>query len=397
MLISKRSFVLTLLIGLALILAACGGSKKNEKPPAPPALQASPSVGESTPTPGEGPASTEVAVQPGATDTPGAVPPEPVYQDAAQLALADLSARLSVAPDRIEVLESNSALFLDQPLQCPDLPDENQDAYYVYLQYERFIYPYQAYQPADADTVVQACDDVLVDQEVLFVPTPDARTSLLDTIRADLRSRGVDTANGEFRTVRPVTWTDTALGCRVGLGEEVSPALIDGFLFVYVVGGVSYEYHADQSGERLVYCAPPEGYESVDALLAALQADEDLEVTVNGEEPATYNGLDAQGTLIELTDAGYRVGLFGFESNKVARAAAQRIDDPGVSHILVAGNVLVVMEENIPSVYSTLLDYAEEVRTPLLETPADAEQAPDDTTSAGETPLEATLPPTPSE
>jgi hypothetical protein len=271
------------------------------------------------------------------------------------------------------------------------------DAYYVYLQYERFIYPYQAYDTPDAGPVVQACEDVMADQDALYVPTPDARASLLDTIRADLESRGVDTANGEFRTVRPVTWTDTALGCRVGSDEYVSPALIDGFLFVFQVGGVSYEYHADQSGDRLEYCAPPEGYESVDALIAALQADEDLEITVNEEEPATYNGLDAQGTLIEMTDAGYRVGLFGFESNKAARGAAQRIDDPGVSHILVSGNVLVVMEENSPSVYSTLLNYAEAVRTPLLETAPETEEEPQDTTGTGETPPEATLPPTPSE
>ena len=397
MTISKKCFVLAMMIALALILAACGGNKKKEEQPAP---EASPSlVGELTPSPNEGPGSVTpgVAASPASTELAYVPPPETVYQDAAQLALADLSTRLSVAPDRIEVLDSDSSLFLDQPLECPDLSDEIQDAYYVYLQHEQFIYPYQAYQSTDVGTVVQACEDVMTDQEALFVPTPDARASLLDTIRADLESRGVDTTNGEFTTVRPVTWTDTALGCRVGPDEDVSPALIDGYLFVYVVGGVSYEYHADQSGDRLEYCAPPEGYESVDALIAALQADEDLEVTVVEDEPATYNGLDAQGTLIEMGDEGYRVGLFSFESNEAARGAAQRIDDLGVSHILVSGNVLVVMEENSPSVYSTLLDYAEEVRTPLLETPAETEEEPQNTTGTGETSPEATLPPTPSE
>ncbi len=400
MLISKKGFLLALVI--TLILAACGGGdkKKNEEP----APQASPLVGEWTPAPNEGPGPVTpgVASRPDPTNTPYVPPPEPVFQDAAQLALADLSARLSIAPDQIEVLESDSSLFLDEPLQCPELSDEYQDVYYVYLQYARFIYPYQAYQSAETGTVVQSCEDVLVDQEVLFVPTPDERASLLDNIRADLESRGVDAVNGEFRAVRPVTWTDTALGCRVGPDEEVSAALIDGYLIVYVVGGVSYEYHADKSGERLEYCAPPEGYETVDALIAALQADEDLEITVNEEEPATYNGLDAQGTLIQMTEDAYRVGLFGFESNKAARGAAQRIDDPGVSHILVSGNVLIVEEENSPSVYSTLLGYAEEVRTPLLETPAqseeETEEAPlEETTDTGEVPVEATPPPTPSE
>jgi hypothetical protein len=118
---------------------------------------------------------------------------------------------------------------------------------------------------------------------------------------------------------------------------------------------------------------------------------------VNEEEPAIYNGLDAQGTLIEMTDMGYRVGLFGFETNKAARAAAQRIDDPGVSHLLASGSVLVVMEENSPSGYSTLLNYAEEVRTPLAEEAlADTEEEPQDSAETGETLPEATLPPTPS-
>jgi hypothetical protein len=391
MLISKKSLWLVLMIGLALLLAACGGNKKNEEP----APETSPSVGEWTPGPGEGPGPVTHGVDTTPAPTEVAfVPPETVYQNAAQVALADLSTRLSVAPDQIEILDSDSSLFLNQPLDCPELSDESQAAYYVYLQYERFIYPYQAYDVPDAAPVVQACQDVLTDQDVLYVPTPDARTSLLDTIRADLESRGVDTANGEFRTVRPVTWTDTALGCRVGPGEDVSPAMIEGYLFVFEVGGVSYEYHADQSGDRLEYCAPPEGYQSVDALIAALQANEDLEVAVSEEGPAVYNGLDAQGTLIEMTDRGYLVGLFGFDSNKAARAAAQRIDDPVVSHILVSGNVLVVMEDNSPSVYSTLLDYAEEVRTPLLET--GTEEEPEDTTGIDETSPEATLPSTPS-
>ncbi len=77
-----------------------------------------------------------------------------------------------------------------------------------------------------------------------------------------------------------------------------------------------------------------------------------------------------------MTEDAYRVGLFGFESNKAARGAAQHIDDPGVSHIFVSGNVLIVEEENSPSVYSTLLGYAEEVRTPLLETPAQSDEEP---------------------
>ena len=73
-----------------------------------------------------------------------------------------------------------------------------------------------------------------------------------------------------------------------------------------------------------------------------------------------------------------------------------------MSHILVSGNVLVVQEENSPAVYSTLLNHAEEIRTPLLEEdapPADEEVPLDEEVPAEESaPAEgptSTLPPTP--
>jgi hypothetical protein len=310
--------------------------------------------------------------------------------------------KLKIAPDQIDVLESDSALFLGNPLDCPTLPDEKLDPYYVYLQVEQNIYPYQAYEDAEAGTIVEACADVLIDQEVLVVPTPGTRESLIELIRADLDTRGVDSTRGEFRVMRPVTWTDTALGCRAAAAERPTPALIKGYLVVYVVGGTSYEYHADASGERVEFCAPPEGFEKVDDLIAVLQENEELEVTVVEDEQATYAGLDEAGVLIQMTDDAYRVGLFEFKSNLDARRAAQRIDDPAVSHILVAGKVLIVQEENSPAVYSTLLEYAEEIRTPLLEEEATTsdEESPADEESPVEEPAPvegptATLPPTP--
>jgi hypothetical protein len=368
--------VILLISLLVTVLAACGGGgdkKDQEEQPGP---EASTLAAEWTPVPGEGPGPVDptVAARIDPTNTPYEPPPEPVFQDAVELARADLSLRLSIAPDRIKVLESDSSLFLDEPLECPALADEYQDVYYVYLQFERFIYPYQAYQLAETGTVVEACADVLVDQAVLYVPTPDVRATLLDVIRADLAARGVDATNGQFQTVRAVTWTDTALGCRVGPDEEITPAIIEGYLIVYVVSGVSYEYHTDATGARVDYCAPPAGYESAEAFIEALQANEDLEMTVVAGEAAVYNGLSVEGTLVEMTDDASRVGVFGFDTNTAARGAAQRIDDASVSHIFVSGNVLVVQEENNPVAYGILLNYAEEVRTPLLEEEAQPDE-----------------------
>lgn len=357
----------------------------------------SPPIAEWTPGPGEGPGPVNLtqAAQIDPTDTPFVPPAEPVFQDAVELARADLSIRLNVVPDRLKALESDSALFRDKPVECPALADEFQDVYYVYLQYERFIYPYQAYQSEETGTVVEACADVQVDQAVLYVPTPDVRATLLDIIRADLTARGVDAARGQFQTVRPVTWTDTALGCRVGLDEAVTSTIIEGYLIVYVVSGVSYEYHTDATGEQVHYCEPPAGYETVAAFMEALQVDEYLEMVIIEGETAIYNGLNVKGTLIELGDYASLVGVFEFDTNTAARGAAQRIDDAGVSHIFVSGNVLVVQEENDPIVYGILLNFAEEVRTPLLEEEAPPDEGVDEYGAGVE--FEATLPPTPGE
>jgi hypothetical protein len=388
----KRSkYGLWLILVVILILAACGGDDEDKKEPQDESVpDTTPLVAEWTPAPdeGPGPVTPEAAAQIDPTNTPYVPPPEPVFQNAAELARADLSARLSIAPDRITVLEAEASLSLSEPLACPALPDENQAVYYVYLQYERFIYPYQAYELPETGTTVYACEDVLVDQDVLYVPTPDSRATLLDLIRADLAARGVDSVNGEFQTVQAITWTDTALGCRAAPDEEITPAIIEGYLFVYQISGVSYEYHTDTTGERIAYCEPPAGYESVEALIAALQTNPDLEVTRVEGEAAIYDGLDTQGVLITMTEDAYRVGLFGFDSNTAARAAAQRVDDFDVSRIFVSGEVLVVQEENSPTVYSTLLDYAVEVRTPLLE------ESPDDEYAAPEA-VDTTPPPTP--
>lgn len=396
----KQRWLLALVIGLVLALAACGGDNDQKEEQVEAGTDVPPLPAEWTPAPGEGPGpvTPDDAARPDPTNTPFVTPPEPIFQSAVELARADLSLRLSIAPDRIKVLESDASLYLNEPLECPALPEEEPpDVLYVYLQYERFIYPYQAYESPSMGMVVEACADVMEDQQVLFVPTPDARATLLDMIRADLEAREVDTVNGDFEVVQAMTWTDSALGCPAGPGEEVTPSMIAGYLMVYVVSGVSYEYHTDQTGARVEYCEPPAGYESVDDLIAALQENADLGVVVAEEETAAYNGLQAQGVLIVMTDEGYRVGLFGFDSETAARGAAQQIDDPVVSRIFVSGNVLIVQEENSPAVYSTLLKYAVEVRTPLLEEKAEPEASEEEISEPVEgEEIETTLPPTPS-
>jgi hypothetical protein len=270
-----QRWLLALVIGLALVLAACGGDddQKDEQEEA--GTEVPPLPAEWTPAPGEGPGpvTPEDAARPDPTNTPFVTPPEPIFQSAVELARADLSMRLSIAPDRIKVLESDASLYLNEPLECPALPEEEPpDVYYVYLQYERFIYPYQAYESPSTGMIVEACGDVLEDQQVLFIPTPDARATLLDMIRADLEAREVDAVSGDFEVVQAITWTDSALGCPAGPGEEVTPAIIDGYLMVYVVSGV-YEYHRQNRGGNI---ANRPLVTSRWMTIAALQENEDL-------------------------------------------------------------------------------------------------------------------------
>ncbi len=366
----ERWVGLTLLLLLALLLAACGGDK-DEDAPMPPTV--TPGVSEDV-VAEEADEVGEVASEP--VSTPPPLPAEPLFQDATALARADLAAHLGVSLESIVVLEPETALLLVAPAGCPDITDEDVTPYTVYVQSGRSIYPYQVYEPSPgAEPVVERCDDVLVDEEALYVPTADVRALVLDAVRFDLQERNVDTGNATLRTFRTITWTDEALGCPPGPDATPVPALIDGYLVVFAVGDVAYEYHTDATGARVVLCESGTGFESVEAFITALEADENLDVTRVEDETAVYEGLNAQGTLVELTTRGYRIGVFAFGSPADARAAAAAIDDLDVSRIFVAGKVLIVQEENSPQVYSLLLRHAQEVRAPVIER-RDAEATP---------------------
>lgn len=369
-----RRVGLTISLLLALLMAACGGDK-DEDGPVPPTVTPGVSedvVAEEADEAGE--ATSETIPHP-ASVAP-TLPAETLFAGATALARADLAAHLEVSLESIVVLEPETALLLVAPAGCPDITDEDVTPYTVYVQSGRFIYPYQVYEPSPgAEPVVERCDDVLVDEEALYVPTADVRALVLDAVRFDLQERNVDTGNATLRTFRTIIWTDEALGCPPGPDATPIPALIDGYLVVFIAGGVAYEYHTDATGARVVLCESGSDFESAEAFITALEADENLDVTRVEDETAVYEGLNAQGTLVELTTRGYRIGVFAFGSPAEARAAAAAIDDLDVSRIFVAGRVLIVQEENSPQVYSLLLRHAQEVRAPVIER-RDAEATP---------------------
>lgn len=361
-----RSKLTSIIVGLLaiLVLASCkSGSKKN--PATTPSLTLTAAV--TAPVP-PATVSSLATSQPGPTLTPYLLPPDALFQEAAGRARVALAAQLNLSVEQITVLDSDTVLLLPPLVQCPDIQQEGVTPYYVYVQFERSIYPFQFYTPpGGGDMVVEQCGDVFQDQDMLYVPTSEANTTVEDKVKADLQSRGIDPSSGTF-LLQAVTWPDVGLGCPVAPEQPTpAPAFIDGYRVVYTLGGVQYEYHTDKTGQQLAFCAPPAGTDSVDAFIAKLQAVNNLDVSVITGEPATYQGLDAQGVRVELTSNSSRIGLFAFDTPEAARAAAQQIDDAGVSRIFVSGKVLIVQEENDPAVYNILLKYAEEVRAPIQE------------------------------
>lgn len=381
-----------LLIALALVvLAACGGDASDddddlaEVPPDATPVPAS-VLEETGPTEGPPP-------PPPPTYTPVTLPDESIFEAAAERARVDVAARLDVSLTEVEVLDADVPLLLDTALTCPEVAEDVGELYYVYIQHERFIYPYQFYELPEPDTetgdtlAVEACDDTLVDEEVLYVPTPNARADILALVEAELQAQGVDPTRGTFVTVRPMTWFDEALGCRLSAfdQEETTPAVIEGFLVVYELDDMRYEYHTDSTGARIEFCEQPIGYASIEAFVFTLKTKGEYDYVELEDQPARYDGLDADGLLVGLTPAEYRVGLFDFETPQAARLAAAQIDDEDVARIYVSGYVVIVQEENALEVYGILSQYAEEVRAPVderqqaLDATAQAEEAlPDD-------------------
>lgn len=350
----RRQGIVSVLVLLAVLLAACGGDGDQEVRPPSPAPTLTP---EPSPIPTEWPA--QAPYTPPATEE---------FAQASEEASVALATDLAVPAEEVTVLEPEAVLILGEPQECPDLPEDATDVYYLYAQHAEKIYAYQV-RPSSAEDVgllIERCEDVLIDPEVLYIPEQNPLAAPVDAVRADLEGRGVDPLAGAFSTVTEVLWTDEALGCPYGAGIlQPGAAAIEGYLIVYVLGGQRYEYHTDREGALVIYCAAPPGYESVERFVEALQTQfPDIEIAPVPPEDgaAVYDGLDAEGLLLALTDDAYRIGVFGFATAEEARAAAQAITSGGVSHLFVAGNVLIVQEENSLLVYSLLGQIAEEVR-----------------------------------
>lgn len=293
------------------------------------------------------------------------LPPEDLRALAGEFAVSDLAQRLDASPDAVEVLDPEQIVSAPD-LGCPAVDDPEVALYYVYLQYEAILYPYQYYQPSEPDTepVIEACNLSPAAADVLTPPEENPVLPVLDAVRGELGARGLP-ENGTFVKVSRHDWNNDALNCPLPVDVQPTPALISGYKVIYEANDITYEFHTDLLGEQIELCEAPIGFQTMDALLFHLESDNLLPYELT-EETVTYNGLDAEGVVIHLmTPTLRRIAAFNFETPTAARIAAEQIDDERVSKIYVAGYVLIVQEAFDPQVYGLLLGYAEEVRSPM--------------------------------
>jgi hypothetical protein len=369
-----RRIMIGTVIMLALmgVLATCGSEDKkdNKQEPSATPVPAATSTPTATRTPAAptftpGPGTVYPTVKASATVEPTLTPwptatitatftaDEALLADAIAYAQTDMVARINILPDQIEVVDPE--LVVAEDLVCPIPAAEDITVSMLYMRYENLIYPYQYY--TNGTLVVEACETTLTDASILVASTPDVRVNVLQGIRADLQARGVDSEAGQYNVVE-MTWTDEALGCP---GQDVPPAEIPGYVITYTLNNVTYEYHTDDTGSRIVVCPPPQGFETADAFIETLVQTYPEYVSAT-EDTMQLRGLDVEGRVITVTDRLIPIGVFEFASPDEARQAAKYITDSQAEARFVIGSVLAVMTDESTEIYALLSAYGQAVR-----------------------------------
>jgi len=209
-----------------------------------------------TPTSAEASPSTAVSEQPlptpkPETAAPGATPaPQPDNRD---LALADLAARLSVAPDAITVKAVESIDWPDASLGCPQpgmmYAQVITPGYRIVLEVDGKSYEYHA----DTQRHVVYCESKGAQ------PLPGGEsTENVRLAREDLARRlGVSVDSITVGAVIGQEFSTDAFNCRTSkerIAKEESPQVVSGQSILLSASGRRYEYHA--SGQTVIFCRP---------------------------------------------------------------------------------------------------------------------------------------------
>lgn len=196
---------------------------------------------------GDAPTSTPTGIQP--------ILPSTAPIDATEITRlsADLADRLSISPTRVQLVSVELARWDLQSLGCEILTTEDILARgldsiqvvagmrYVLLVGDT-LYEYHTVSASGrfvlCDGRQTISDDLLIAVDPLAAETFRS-VQLLLASELDLSTRLI-----QLVTMRPVTWTDTSLGCPQA-GQTYADVQIQGYYMVVSVGGDNYIYHSD--------------------------------------------------------------------------------------------------------------------------------------------------------
>ncbi|MEA3335649.1 MAG: hypothetical protein U9R25_07030 [Chloroflexota bacterium] len=261
----RRSLSLALMGIIISMLAACGpeGIGSNAASPEPPPVVGVRSAAST-------PESLEIEKRPTIAQTPEVVEPvlsrsvsEVAAAASAQrlisaVAINDLSQRLGVSTESIEVVEAAEMEWPDASLGCP-APDMGYaqmltNGMQVVLQVEGRTYAYHGRSPNDLflcgpDGPVQAGKAPVSLED----GDQDQQTKIVATVAADLGKRlTVSTEEIEVVSVQSRDWPNSGLGCSQP-NQRVMDVITPGYQIVLQSGDTTFTYHTDLKG-NFVLC-----------------------------------------------------------------------------------------------------------------------------------------------
>lgn len=248
-----RARVIALLLLVALVASACGPALVTGGTPEATLSATDTPVSEPTPTP------TEPGRSPGEMATPDEAK---ALRAVASTALEDLSTRLGIPAERIDVAEVKEVDWPDTSLGCPRpgmaYAQVITNGMQVILEAEGKSYDYHGRAPQDLFLCLPGGPAAPAEPPA----EADRGASLLDaeaqamvnTVTDDLaRTLGVSPDEIEVVSVEEVMWRSSALGCEKP-GEMYLQVITPGYKIVLSAAGQPYEYHTDTQG-NFVQCS----------------------------------------------------------------------------------------------------------------------------------------------
>ncbi len=192
------------------------------------------------------------------TTQPGSLAIPVDAQPFVQLAIDNLSDRLVVDSDAIELLQLETAVWTSIDLGCgdtnvPDLANLEINGYRVLLGHGGDRYEYHT----DSDRRFRLCtgDRPLVGrmQELLIEADPLAANLALIAQTRLARELDLPTRRIQLIDVQPFVWVDSSLGCPLS-GQNYTEVNVPGYRILLEAGDEQYIFHSDST--QLVACQP---------------------------------------------------------------------------------------------------------------------------------------------